>query len=144
MHNRGRSRQCTCLGQHVRLHHDTRIFSPQQLRGRQFTWRHCFHGSKHGISTLTLWEAGRVVQPLLPSSATAAYSRQAVRRRRAGTRRLRFRLGLVIQLGLAFVWVFSCTVAILTAVEAISAVGVSVGSVDLSLDFSWESMCDFP
>ena len=125
VYNRGRSRQCTCLGPHVSLHDVTRILSPPQLRGRQITWSQCYQGSKHGISTFTLWGGGaRVAQPLLPSSATAAFSRLAGRRGRGGTRRLRFRLGLAVPQGLAFVWAFCCPVAILTAVEALFAVGV--------------------
>ena len=57
--NRVRTKNCACLGPHVSMHHGSRILSPPQLRGHQFTWRRCCHGSKHGISTLTLWGAWR-------------------------------------------------------------------------------------
>ena len=70
---------------------------------------------------------GAVVdQPLLSSSAAAAFSRLAGRGRRGCTRRLRFKLVLAVLLGLVFIWAFSCPMAILTAVEANLAVGVSV------------------
>ena len=59
-------------------------------------------------------------------------------------RRLRFRLGIAVQLGLAFVWAYSCPVVILTAVEAIPAVEYLSSRGDLALGFSMESVGDLP
>ena len=111
VHNRGRSRQYTCLVPHARLHHGTRILSTLQLRGRQFLRRHCCHGSNSGISTLlvTLLVRG--------GGCSAAVSQFSDRRLfqtggKMKTRWYVFRLRLAVPRGLAFVWALCSPVAI--------------------------------
>ena len=92
-------------------------FAHIQLQGSQPSQKYQNCGGRGGCCSAT------VVQ-----FSDAAFSRLAGRRGRGGTRRLRFRLGLAVLHGLAFVWAIGCPVAILTAIEAISAVEVSVVS----------------
>ena len=88
-----------------------------------------------------------VAQPMLPLSATPTLSLPAGRRRRCGTRRLHFRLSLVVPLSLAFVLAFSCPNSVQTLshrVEAISAVRISIVTGDLSMGSFLESLGDLP
>ena len=143
VHNRGRSRQCTCLGPHVLLHHGTRILSSPQLRGRQFTWRHCCHGSKHGISTLTLLEAGRgLLSRCCPVQRPPHFpdwmeeEGEWVRDGFASDLALPSRVALPLFGNLAAQWPFSQQLQQFLRLEYRSSLG------DLSLDFSRESLGD--
>ena len=103
---------------------------PSATAWAPITWRHCCHGSKHGISTRTLWGwRGEGFSAAVAHFSDIRLFPTGGKKRTRDTPRLRFRLGLAVPRGLAFVWAFSCPVAILTALEAIPAVGVSVVSV---------------